>query len=187
MSTTPILPSYSDIEDVLQSVTTYNPAQVHGLMCGLLCTLPEQTNTSWEKLLFGNKIPQDHELLIELYEKSFEQMNSFSFDFILLLPDEDVDINDRVEALGLWCQGFLTGLEHGKVPLKNREPGDVTETLDDFLEISQVSYGELTDDNEDETAYLELVEYVRLGALMIFQDLKANSPQEQSNQNNMLH
>ena len=33
----------------------------------------------------------------------------------------------------------------------------------------------IIDDDEDETAYFELVEYVRLGVLLIFQELKNNT------------
>jgi uncharacterized protein YgfB (UPF0149 family) len=188
MSTVPTLPSYTDIDDTLQNApTTYNASQVHGLMCGLLCAFSDQMQTHWEKILFGSNKQQNLEILEELYEKSYQQMNEFSFDFALLLPEDDIDINIRVEALGLWCQGFLTGLEHAKVPLKNRAPGDVTEALDDFLEISQVSYGDLTQDEEDETAYVELVEYVRLAVLMIFHDLKGSDASGLDNENDVLH
>lgn len=191
MTTTPSLPSYSEVASALKKTAGhYNASQVHGLMCGLICATSGQADTHWEKMLFGKeKNPQIEEILQELYENSFHQISEFSFEFSLLLPDDDNDINQRAEALGLWCQGFLTGLEQAKVPIKNREPSEVTEALDDLIEISQVNYGDISSSDEDETAYFELVEYVRLAALMIFHDLNSGGASDAPNpeENSALH
>ncbi len=141
-----------------------------------------------EKSILGkNKNPKYRESLQQLYEISYHQMSEFSFEFALLLPDDDININARTEALSLWCQGFLTGLKKSNVPIENREESDVTETINDILEIAQVKYGDIAEDDEDETAYFELIEYVRLGVLMIFQDLKNNSDENTGENNDTYH
>lgn len=167
------LPDYAEINAALHAAkTNLNAAQTHGMLCGLIAATGGQLNEPWDKLLFGNKkIADVSDMLQQLLEISYHQMSEFSFEFNLLLPDDDADINFRTENLGLWCQGFLTGLEKGNVPLKNRPESEVTEALNDILAISQVSFGDITDSEEDETAYFELVEHVRLAALMIFQEL----------------
>ncbi len=189
MTQTPALPNYADIADLLTSAeSTFNPAQLHGLLCGYVCATSGQDNQNLEEfVLKKSKKPKYRELIQELYEISYHQMSEFSFEFALLLPGDNDNINARTEALGLWCQGFLTGLEQSNIPIKNREESDVTETLNDFIEIAQVNYGEITDNDEDETAYFELMEYVRLGVLMIFQDLKTGNPDQLSDENRQLH
>lgn len=190
MTTTPSLPSYTEVANALKKTpANFDAAQVHGLMCGLICATSGQAETHWEKLLFGSsKSQKAKEILQELYENSYHQMSEFSFEFSLLLPDDNEDINQRAEALGLWCQGFITGLEQCKVPIQNRVPDEVTEALNDIIEISQVNYGDIASTDDDETAYFELVEYVRLAALMIFQELKsADEPPTDFEQNKLLH
>ncbi len=189
MNQIPSLPSYTEIADLLaEAHTTFTPSQVHGLFCGYICATSGKVDSRWEKIVFGkNKHAECRELLQEIYETSYHQMSEFSFEFTLILPSDDTDINVRTEALGLWCQGFLSGLEQCQIPLQNREESDVTDTLNDIIEIAQVNFGDIADDDEDETAYFELMEYVRLGTLLIFQDLKIANPSNTSDENNQLH
>lgn len=179
MNTTPSLPTYIEVANALKKTQVkHNAAQAHGLMCGLICATTGKQDTRWQPLLLGNK-PNEmaKEILERLYEDSYHQMSEFSFEFTLLLPNDKTDLNTRAEALGLWCQGFITGLEQGEVQIKNRTPGEVTEAINDIIEISQVNYSDIAENDEDETAYFELVEYVRLATLMIFHDLRHKQPQ----------
>ena len=40
---------------------------------------------------------------------AWRALNALSFDFDLLLPAEEADLDDRVAALAAWCHGFVTG------------------------------------------------------------------------------
>src|SRR5438477_9135398 len=124
MTFTETLPDYTSLEKALQGAqVSFSPAQVHGFICGILCATRGRLSSSWIKDLTGKKPSAAlKEMLLELFETSFHLVNEFSFEFTLLLPSDEVDINLRSESLGVWCQGFLTGLEKHKVPLKNREP-----------------------------------------------------------------
>lgn len=189
MTETPSLPEYTDIEQALQDAgANFDAAGVHGLLCGFICADPDNTHEAeWAKLVFGkNKDEKTLELLEALYETSYHSLSEFSFEFGLLLPEDSADINQRAELLGLWCQGFLVALEKCKVPLKNRPASDVTEALNDIIEIAQVSFGDITDTDEDETAYFELVEHVRLSVLMIFHEFRS-SENTQPNEEDSLH
>lgn len=186
--TTPMsLPAYTEVVKALKkSPINYHAAQVHGLMCGIICANPGKSH-QWETLLFAQaQNVKNQDILKHLYEASSQQLNEFSFEFTLLLPSDDNDINHRAEALGLWCQGFLTGLEQSKIPIENRPSGEVTEAINDLIEISQLNYGDIADNEEDETAYFELVEYVRLAALMIFHELRSGSVSTSQN-NSSIH
>lgn len=170
MTDVPSLPSFTEVKNALKK-SNFHPSTAHGIMCGLICALSKK-EVDWESLLhLDKKNKKAQELLQLVCDVSFKQMNEFSFEFSLLLPSDKIDINVRTESLGLWCQGFLTGLQHGHVPLSGRDPGEVTEALQDLVEIAQVNFGEITQNEEDESAYFELVEYVRLAILMIFQEL----------------
>lgn len=183
------LPSYDEIADLLLAAkSNFHPTEVHGLFCGHISGTSAKIDQSLEKLVLGNnKNPEFREQLQQLYEISYHQMSEFSFEFTLLLPDDDSDINIRTEALGFWCQGFLTGLQQAKISIQNREESDVTETINDLIEIAQVTFGDIAGDDEDEMAYFELVEYVRLSVLLIFQDLATTGPAHTLDENNKLH
>ena len=80
-------------------------------------------------------------------------MNQFSFEYNLLLPNDDTDINVRAEALGIWCQGFLTGLQQAEISLEKHANTELTDAIKDITEIAQISYGDIPSTDEDETAY----------------------------------
>lgn len=184
------LPTYFEIGGALQEAgLDFNPSQVHGLLCGYICAMAGKAKNSWEKLLPGcEKNPACKELLEQLYEMSYHEMTEFSFDFAILLPEDEADINYRTEALGLWCQGFLTALEQANVPIRGRQESEVTDAINNMIEIAQVNYGDITENDEDETAYFELAEYVRLAVLMIFQDLRSDSTTpKKPRKSNQLH
>ena len=114
-------------------------------------------------------------------------MSEFSFEFTLLLPEDTADINFRTEALGLWCQGFLTGLNQSKIPIEEITSPEVTDALNDIMEVAQVEFGDIPSTDEDETAYYELVEYVRLVVLMVYHELKSSPLIERGDNDDLLH
>lgn len=168
--------SYAELASIFADIhLNANPSQIHGLLCGYLCGPSRDLETLWDAI-FGKqeRVPSLLDRLQEWLEIIYQQLNEFSFDVTLVLPDDDEDINIRAEALGSWCQGFLQGLEKQSIPIKNRPESETTEALNDIIEISKISFGEIPTNDEDESAYFELVEYVRLSVVMIFQDLKAD-------------
>src|SRR5690349_1365082 len=96
MSLTPALPNYDEIADaLLVAHSPFDAAQVHGLLCGLICgSMNNQPTQSWQKIVLpGKKSAQTLEMLKELYETSYHLLNEFSFEFLLLLPEDSKDIN----------------------------------------------------------------------------------------------
>lgn len=189
MTKTPTFPTYTAVTSALKK-TPEKPegAQVHGLFSGLLCANPKKAGENWQRLLLGEEPnPTALEILQELYESTYHQLSEFSFEFSLLLPSDSKDIRVRAEALGLWCQGFLMGLRQGHIRIEHRSPGEVTDAINDIIEIAQVNYEDILENEEDETAYFELVEYVRLAVLMIYQDLTSDNLQKDPEENDFLH
>lgn len=177
MSEQTAIPDYADCALILnEPQTNQNPSQVHGLICGFICGRRDENTIDLNKFfptLHDNQACR--EIIQTLYAASFGQLNQFSFEFELLLPDDDTEINVRSEALGLWCQGFITALQQENPDIEKLPKGELSEALDDLLEIAQVSFGDIEDDDENEAAYFELIEYVRLSVLMIYQELHPNA------------
>jgi uncharacterized protein len=179
------LPKYTELNKALSKTTLkLHPSQVHGIMCGIFCGSPQ--NTAWEELITGGKEPgKTHELLQKLYDVSAKQLKDFLFDFQLVLPPDSEDLPKRAEALSLWCQGFLTGLKLAHVPIVERTPSEMTEAINDLIEIAKMNYEDVVASEEDEVAYVELVEYVRMAIILIYQDQReieaANRVPDQSN------
>lgn len=188
---------FASIDRLLHQLgLSLDPAECHGSLCGLLCASDAVTGPDWvNQILTGHldltrkeSLPpqgtfkdaaNDHSLLV-LYKDTVESLNDPEFGFSLLLPDDDKPLEQRVEALSLWCQGFLLGLGMGGIRENTDLPGDTHEAMQDFVEISRLDNNGSDHDNEAETAFAEIVEYVRMAVLLMyeeFRDLRARRPE----------
>lgn len=180
--------SYTELTGILQKIQpNCHVSQIHGLLCGYICATSGDPVNFWHNIFPGVKKSKKGEAILNsLYETTYHQLSEFSFEFAMLLPEDDADINLRAESLGLWCQGFLTGLEQSDIANRIQRNTELKEALDDIIEIAQLSFGDIDKNEEDEFAYFELVEYVRLSALMIFHELKSDMPEQDINKNDAL-
>lgn len=164
-----------------------DPAECHGNLCGLLCATESVKGSAWVtqvlsgQLAFpegealplpGNAEGQERTLLLILYKDTAEQLEDPEYGFSLLQPDDDQPLRQRVEALSHWCQGFLLGLGLGGVREESGLPGDSNEVIRDFVEISRLGQGESGEGDDDEAAYAEIVEYVRMAVLLVYEELR---------------
>jgi uncharacterized protein YgfB (UPF0149 family) len=149
------------------------PSELHGAVCGLLCAKNKTTfDTVRDNLLQS----LDHDNLLHrealsslssLFDSTNQQINDPTCDFHLLLP-EDESVEELVFALGEWCQGFLMGLSLGGVNDLEALPEEGAEIAKDFLEIARAgSMYTIEESEEDEHSFEELMEYVRVGVLLI--------------------
>ncbi len=155
------------------------PAELHGTLTGLLCANGNAKADTWLQNLFPNVSDGDllgdeaFAELKELHETSRAGLNATDCEFQLLLPDDDNDLDQRVHALGEWCQGFLVGLSLGGISDFKALPEDAREIAEDIVEIARADSSYSFDGSEeDEHAYTELVEYLRVGVLLINEELQ---------------
>lgn len=165
------MPGFSELDQALsQTSLKLHPSEVHGIITGLLCGQSDKRK-SWKELIVkGEDSIKIHDLLQTLFDASARELGDFLFQFQLLLPADDEDLSYRAEAMTLWCQGFLAGLKMADVKITGREPSDVTEAIDDIVEIAKMNYEDVIASDEDESSYLELVEYVRMAVILVYQD-----------------
>ena len=112
----------------------------------------------------------DEQLLVvleTLFLSSQEQLLSPDFKLKLMLPDDDALLCERLEALVLWVQGFLSAFsrEMESIPSIAESVSDLRAILN--LETEQVE-GE-----ENERDYYELSEYVRMVVIHCFIECQA--------------
>ncbi len=185
------MPSFPDIpqlEDMLFNVdAALGATESHGALCGMLCAQGATEASRWMLAVLGEHEETSKGLqevgrkLLEIHKITVEQMNDTDADFELMLPDDDEPLEMRVEGLGMWCQGFVYGLALGGIKEDTVLPEDSKELIQDILEISRAGYvadneAELAtdeeDSEEDEVAFMEVCEYVRMGVLLIYEELQ---------------
>ncbi len=182
------LPTFKTLEQTLdKTVLKLHPSQVHGLICGILCG-NANPKSAWENLVTGgDESVKTHEVLQSLYDASAKQLEEFLFELELMLPPDSDALPLRAEALTMWCQGFLTGLKLVDVPIVDREPSDMTEAINDIIEIAKMNYEEVMASEEDETAYVELVEFVRVAVILIYQETREAAGKKSNDSTPYLH
>jgi yecA family protein len=172
---------YDTLEDSLKRCgSSWDAAQTHGLLTGRLAIAGAPAGPEWLlQILEGvdesnalRKECQKH--LDTLYQSTFWQFSERLSEFEPLLPSDDDDVSVRIAALAHWCEGFLHGLVSAKHSdaLKDRlgsEP--LSDIIKDMLQMTRAGLDEESDEEENELAYVELVEYLRVAAQLCYEEL----------------
>lgn len=171
--------TYLSIDALLMDAgVTSNAAEAHGLATGMLCVDIRVSSDLWLKELLAESNPLtdvDKLTLLALLEQTAQLLSEGGFEFDLLLPDDEESLSNRVEALRHWCLGFLLGL--GFTRSGDDWPGESGELLKDLVEFTQVD-SDVEGEEEDESAFFELVEYVRVAVQVVQSDLSAEGDAE---------
>ncbi len=188
------IPEYYEVSDMLvaEDSLAVSAAQVHGALCGYLAAGSRMQPEGWLQLAFELmditefRYASSQQILFDLYEGVLSQLQTADFGFQLLLPDDDLAMSDRAEALGVWCQGFLTGfgLQGGHTNETLTE--ELQETLSDLGQIAQLEL-DPEDGEESEADLMELQEYVRMAAMMLFSESNPQPPAEGAAPGTTLH
>lgn len=169
------LPTFAELSKALdQTELKLHASQAHGLIAGILCGIPAKRDAAWRTIMSGSEEGPEttHAMLQGIYQATNQQLADNLFEFQLLLPSDAEALPVCAEALTLWCQGFLTGLKMVEVSLTGSKDSEVTEVISDIVEIAKMNYEEVVASEEDEAAYVELVEYVRMAVILIYQDMR---------------
>jgi uncharacterized protein YgfB (UPF0149 family) len=166
--------TFPEVVRVLGDLRSSVPAaESHGCLCGALCAAADYPIESWLEEIVPEvaDLGEDREPLKLLFEDTVRALRGDEMEFEPLLPDDEVALEDRARALSQWCQGFLYGFGTGE-PIKPDElPANVDEVLRDLTHIGRASVAIDEDDEEQEQAYSEVIEYVRAGVQLIHDEL----------------
>lgn len=168
--------TYQQAQQLLESNDIFvMPAEVHGIITGLLACGVDIEEKDYQGLLcdvLNDGISFEKNLkhwLSELYTEVVESFTNEQLQFEMLLPDEEDSLIDQANALVAWVNGFLLGFglkqqDYGKIS------GDVKEVIQDFTEISRLDT-HFDETEEDKQALHEVLEYVRVSAMLCFSEL----------------
>jgi uncharacterized protein YgfB (UPF0149 family) len=166
---------FKDFEDVLATAGSLaDAAEAHGSLCGALCSMSPYKMQDWvnEILPDGDSLSDESSAMIErVFTATATSFGEQGMEFEPLLPDDESPLNGRANALALWCTGFLYGLGTGYVSDLGGLNGDVGEIVRDFTEISRATGDDADADESNEQAYAELVEFIRVAAQVVFEEL----------------
>ncbi len=169
-------------------------AEAHGLACGLLCSQTSAAAKSrwFTELLDAAQLGVDslaaHAGSVRCLDAWFEatqvQLDAPDMVFEPALPSDETPLGLRIDALGDYCAGFTYGVGIGVSARGNRPlPADTRELLTDFQAIDSIERGAAAkmsgqsasdgaSDPGSEADYVELLEYVRIGVLVVLEELK---------------
>ena len=170
---------YDSLEQALSGLGIHQPgAEYHGTLAGMIAAgiePPVDLGIAAE-LSQGAGADAARSVLEQLRGDTAHDFVDVDMGFAPMLPDDSASQADRVQSLALWCQGFLFGA--ASLPGFSIEAlsDDAKEVVKDFSEIAQA--GSIEESESEETAYAELIEYVRVGAQMLFFELHEQSDSE---------
>lgn len=177
--------NYTEMQSLFgQSVNPFAATQWHGLLCGILCSGRPISVTLWHRIAIQfteEELELDEDLrdtLEEYARLQRESMQSQEIQFNLVLPDDEQPMAIRAESLGQWCDAFLFGLAAGGVTQEMTAKGDSAELLQDMAEISRIEFDRDKADMEDELQFNELLEYIRVGVLLLHEEFGAVAKQQ---------
>ena len=190
-------PSYQSIASSLSQLDVpLSASETHGLCCGLLCAQTSAAaKTRWftEVLDAAGLTPAavasraaQIKSLDSWFGDTLAALNDTDLEFAPCLPDEDLPVAERVRALGDFCAGFTYGIGLTMAQRGNRAlPEDTREIIEDFQAIDAADPVNQDDDEEklsleaQENLYVELLEYVRVGVLLVLEELRPVTPAKQ--------
>jgi uncharacterized protein YgfB (UPF0149 family) len=154
-------------------------SEAHGVLCGLLCGGAPEAEALW----LGQLAPEPdaaagidagdaaeaQRALSGLARETREAIEDSELGFQLLLPDDSRPLAERALALYDWVRGFLYAW--GTLAPQAQEPSaEVREVIEDFTDITRMDLQELDDDDQNEEAFAEVSEFVRIAAILIHQE-----------------
>ena len=188
---------YDLIDQALKrSGSTWGAAQAHGLLSASIAVADAAGANAWlAQILEGtdptNALRVETEALLEaLFETTHRQLSRRQSEFVPLLPDDAEAPATRAGALAEWCEGFLHGLvvadyrdsfgesmgnarddSTGNALRERLAAEPMADIIRDLLQMTRAAADEAVDDETNESAYAELVEYLRVAAQLAYEEL----------------
>jgi len=156
-----------------------SPAEAHGMLCGLICAGHPQAEGVWlaevepvfprGDLLAEAATRQCLADLNDLAKRTRAGIEGPELGLRVLLPTEEAPLRERAEAVYDWCRGFLYAL--GLAGVGERDlSGDTREVFRDLSDITRLDLGDLDEGEENEAALAEIVEFLRVAAMLFHEE-----------------
>jgi len=148
-------------------------SDLHGSLTGYICGSGSAGARGWLAALELQADPAaelPHAAFARLYEDCAAWFGDPELHFEPLLPETDTTLDARADALVEWCRGFLGGLGLAGISKRHGLSADAAEILNDLGTIAGSRF-EYDDAEEDENALAEVIEFIRVGVLLLHAEL----------------
>ncbi|MBA5763856.1 YecA family protein [Vibrio sp. 404] len=182
------LPDYLTFASEMQSAgLAVNPAELHGLLSGMISGGLSLTDKSWQPLIFdytneGMGWPDKTLTLAQqTLDATIKEMTGTDMELSLLLPDEEASASlfDLADGLADWVNHYISGLGLVATEFKKAST-QAKEALGDLEEIAKLGIDE-DDDLQEQAALLEqVIEHVKVCVLTIHAEFGQKPVQPQS-------
>ncbi len=166
--------SFDKVEAALRDADM-QAAEAHGTLVGMVCAAGQTSVQDWWAQVYepveGQDAPTRPDVIDLMAAETLDGLLDASGTFDLMLPDDEDALEARADALHEWCHGFLYGYGVAGGRDVGLLPEEAAELLRDMTQFAQARF-ELGDDaEEDELSYSELVEYLRVGVMLLIETL----------------
>ena len=147
------------------------PSEVHGLIAGWICA-----GSKWDAAdrnanlsgWLGIDLDDEAALMLDgLYKAAEIGLRDDALSFRLLLPPDEIEVNERAAAVSFWCSGFLAGFGMTGRYQEGELSADIKEVMTDLSRIASFADA-VPEDDENEADLIEISEYVRMSAVLVF-------------------
>lgn len=182
------LPDYLTFASEMQSAgLAVNPAELHGLLTGMLSGGLNLNDKSWQPLIFdytneGMGWPDKALLLAQqTLDATIQEMTDTNMELSLLLPDEEASASlfDMADGVADWVNHYISGLGLVATELK-KASSETKEALADLEEIAKLGIDEEDDQQEQATLLEQVIEHVKVCVLTIHAEFGQKPTQPQS-------
>lgn len=163
----------------------WNAAQAHGLLSSRLAVEGAGVANVWLAQVLENTDENNafskecRSQLMELFQATHKVLFERQSAFEPLLPDDGEDTAVRTEALANWSEGYLHGLvssRHDDALRERIAAEPVADIVRDMLQITRAGVDDAVGAEDNEAAYQEIVEYLRVAAQLIYEELAGLRP-----------
>jgi uncharacterized protein YgfB (UPF0149 family) len=150
-------------------------SECHGIVCGLICGGINLQDNSWYGVFYdlmndGIALPIDlKKMLQQVFTETSNEFLADDYQVRLLIADDEQYLNERIKSLAEWVESFMVGFAIGN-EAKKTVSSEVKEALADLNQIAKIDT-EVEDGEEAEQFLEEIIEYVRVSAILCFSEL----------------
>ncbi|MBF9001646.1 YecA/YgfB family protein [Vibrio nitrifigilis] len=179
-------PDYDELAlELKQAALNITPAELHGLLSGMLAGGLSLKDKSWQPLVFdytndGMGWPTKPLNAAEtMLQSTNSQLTRLSMEFTLMLPESTGEqaVFDLADSVAEWVNHFISGVGLAGAKVKKASP-TAKEALEDLEEIAKLGI-DAEDDLEEQAELLEqVIEHVKACVLALHADFGVRPEQD---------
>ncbi len=165
--------------DLVKLGSESTSSEAHGILCGVLCGRSDIEAWEWLSLTVdaydaiepGDLLAREaSESLSTFFLATVAALSDDNLKFYPLLAEDESEVV-LLESIAQWAQGYLMGLSLAGIKTFSDYPEDVTEFVEAMASISKADDYDLAGDDSDEAAMVELIEFIRIGVLLMNEEM----------------